>query len=240
MRAWHFIEEDRKLGYNDNRVVEVGETYSLLKGKPELCRNGMHGSVRLIDALSLGRGPVCCRVDITGDIQKSDDKLVGKHRKVLWMFDATNVLHEFACREAEDALKLVEKPDPRSVAAIEAKRKWLRGDISDDELEAAALAAALAAWAAAWAATLAAWAATFAARAAARASRAAAEAAAEAAAKGARAARAAWTASKGARAARAAWTASKGAAEEAGASRAVRIRQNKRLTSMITAARKNP
>jgi len=230
MRAWHFIEEDRKLGYNDNRVVEVGETYSLLKGKPELCRNGMHGSVRLIDALSLGRGPVCCRVDITGDIQKSDDKLVGKHRKVLWMFDATNVLHEFACREAEDALKLVEKPDPRSVAAIEAKRKWLRGDISDDELEAAALAAALAAWAAAWAATLAAWAATFAARAAARASRAsraAAEAAAEAAATGARAARAAWTASKG-------------AAEAAGASRAVRIRQNKRLTSMITAARKNP
>ncbi|MCI9544918.1 MAG: hypothetical protein HFE93_12220, partial [Acutalibacter muris] len=34
-------------------------------------------------------------------------------------------LHEFACRCAEEALKLVKDPDPRSVAAIEAKRKWL-------------------------------------------------------------------------------------------------------------------
>ncbi|MCI9553017.1 MAG: hypothetical protein HFE94_05730 [Acutalibacter sp.] len=47
------------------------------------------------------------------------------------------MLHEFACRCAEEALKLVEEPDPRSVAAIEAKRKWLRGEIGDRELEAA-------------------------------------------------------------------------------------------------------
>ena len=66
-------------------------------------------------------------------------------------------LHEFACRCAEEALKLVEDPDPRSVAAIEAKRKWLKGEISDEEL-AAAWAAAWAAWAAAWdAANVAAW-----------------------------------------------------------------------------------
>ena len=51
-------------------------------------------------------------------------------------------LHEFACRCAEEALKLVKDPDPRSVAAIEAKRKWLKGEISDEELAAA--------WAAAW------------------------------------------------------------------------------------------
>ena len=57
-------------------------------------------------------------------------------------------LHEFACRCAEEALKLVKDPDPRSVAAIEAKRKWLKGEISDEELAAA--------WAAAWAAACAA------------------------------------------------------------------------------------
>ena len=65
------------------------------------------------------------------------------------------VLHEFACRCAEEALKLVDNPDPRSVAAIEAKRRWLRGEIPDRELEdarAAARAACDAAWAAAWAA----------------------------------------------------------------------------------------
>ena len=60
------------------------------------------------------------------------------------------ILHEFACRCAEDALKLVENPDPRSIAAIEAKRKWLRGEITDKELDAAWDAARAAARAAAW------------------------------------------------------------------------------------------
>ena len=62
------------------------------------------------------------------------------------------ILHEFACRCAEYALSFVESPDPRSVAAIEAKRKWLRGEISDDELTAARAAASAAASAAARAA----------------------------------------------------------------------------------------
>ena len=47
------------------------------------------------------------------------------------------ILHEFACRCAEYALSFVESPDPRSIAAIEAKRKWLRGEITDAELHAA-------------------------------------------------------------------------------------------------------
>ncbi len=55
------------------------------------------------------------------------------------------VLHEFACRCAEEALKLVDNPDPRSVAAIEAKRKWLRGEIGNDALQAASDAASEAA-----------------------------------------------------------------------------------------------
>ena len=47
------------------------------------------------------------------------------------------ILHEFACRCAEYALSFVESPDPRSIAAIEAKRKWLRGKITDAELDTA-------------------------------------------------------------------------------------------------------
>ena len=46
------------------------------------------------------------------------------------------ILHEFACRCAEYALSFVESPDPRGIAAIEAKRKWLRGEITDAELAA--------------------------------------------------------------------------------------------------------
>lgn len=59
-------------------------------------------------------------------------------------FIHSDILNEFACRCAERALSRVENPDPRSVAAIEAKRAWMKGEISDAELDAA--------WAAAWAA----------------------------------------------------------------------------------------
>ena len=57
------------------------------------------------------------------------------------------ILHEFACRCAEYALSFVDNPDPRSIAAIDAKRKWLRGEIADKELAAAWAAARAAAWA---------------------------------------------------------------------------------------------
>lgn len=62
-------------------------------------------------------------------------------------FIDANILHEFACRCAEYALSFVDNPDPRSVAAIEAKRKWMRGEITDMEL-ADARDAALSVWAA--------------------------------------------------------------------------------------------
>ena len=100
------------------------------------------------------------------------------------------VLHEYACRCAEYALTFAREPDSRSIAAIEAKRKWLRGEISNDDLTAARAAAGSAAWAAADAAAGAA------ARAAARAAWTAADAAAWTAADAA-----AWTADAAARAA---------------------------------------
>jgi len=66
------------------------------------------------------------------------------------------ILHEFACRCAERALSMVENPDPRSLQAINAKRAWLRVEITDKELDAAwdaaSDAAGDAAFAAAWAA----------------------------------------------------------------------------------------
>ena len=72
------------------------------------------------------------------------------------------ILHEFACRIAEAVLmrerRAGREPDPRSWAAIDAKRKWLRGEIGDKELHAAREAAwcaamndaRCAAWQAAW------------------------------------------------------------------------------------------
>ena len=64
----------------------------------------------------------------------ADDKLWSVLREE---FIDASILHEFACRCAEYALSFADNPDPRSIAAIEAKRKWLRGEITDKELNAA-------------------------------------------------------------------------------------------------------
>ena len=83
------------------------------------------------------------------------------------------ILHEIACRCAEDALSRIDNPDPRSIHAIAVKRRWIAGEATNAELAAARAAA----WAAAWAAAQAAWAAAQAAEAAAGAAGAAAGAA---------------------------------------------------------------
>ncbi len=62
-------------------------------------------------------------------------------------------LHELACDFAQAVAHL--NPDPRVQAVIDAKRKWIKGEITNEEL-AAARAAALAARDAAWDAALAA------------------------------------------------------------------------------------
>jgi hypothetical protein len=183
MLAWHFLRDDRRLGYPPHRLVEVGQKLTV-KPPLELCKWGLHASKKAIDALNYAPGSIACRVELSGEILEGDDKVCATERTVLKMVDATNVLHEFACWCAEQALlqerEAGREPDPRSWAAIEAKRKWMRGEITDSELEAARVAAWDAArdvagaadwdaawdavWAAAWdAARVAAWDATWAA-----------------------------------------------------------------------------
>jgi len=70
----------------------------------------------------------------------------------LWVLLRTDIipeiqLHSIACDFAQAVSHL--NQDPRVQAAIDAKRKWIAGKISDKELEAAMAAA----WAATWEAT---------------------------------------------------------------------------------------
>ena len=154
IQVWHFIRADRLTGVG-RLHVEVGQTLTV-EGPLKLCEHGLHGSRKALDALYYAPGPVACKDEIWGDIIEDNDKLCGRYRKCLAMIDATTVLHEFACLCAERALtrerEMGREPDPRSWAAIEAKRKWLRGEIDDAKLAAARDAARAAARDAAWAA----------------------------------------------------------------------------------------
>ncbi len=132
--------------------VEVGQT--LTAARLVEC-----ASPRALDALRYARGTTICRTDPSG--------------KVLAVADATKTLHEFACWCAEQALlQAGHELDPRSWVALEVKRKWLKGEVTDEELalarDAAWIAAGLvastvitnaawAAWAAACAAARATW-----------------------------------------------------------------------------------
>jgi hypothetical protein len=225
IQGWHFLPDDRRLQWGTREVVTPGQVYECKfpythEGRtfyaPTLCAAGMHASKRAIDALRYAPGAVACRVAVWGNVNTGSDKLVGQYRMVSWMLDATALLHEFACRSAEDAAAPEENPDPRVLEAIAAKRKWLRGELTDNELAAARAATRAAARAAAEAAAGAAtWAAEWAA------ARAAAEAA-----TGAATWAAAWAARRSKKMG-AAWDAVWAAAWAA---------QNRRLTSMLVAA----
>ena len=73
-----------------------------------------------------------------------EDKLWAVLREEL--IDAP-LLHEFACRCAERALTNAKVEDKRSWDAIAAKRAWLRGEMTDEQLAKASATA----WDAAWA-----------------------------------------------------------------------------------------
>ena len=154
IKAWHFVDDDGKR--RDRLVEQVGETYHY-EGTPVMCESGLHASRKILDALQYARGFIVRRVECWGKAAEDADKLVCKHRKVLWEKDITNVLHEFACRVAEDALTTAMVTDERCWNAIKVKRLWLKGEATDKDLAAAGDAAWDAAWDAWTAARAAAW-----------------------------------------------------------------------------------
>ncbi len=156
MLGWHFLNDDKRLGYVDGRRVRVGRTITI-KGKPVMCEHGLHASKRLIDALPYARGNTICRVELGGTLKHGHDKSVATKRTVIWWINDEKLLHEFACRCATIALTQANITDQRCWAAIDTKRKWLRGEATDSELAAARAAASAAAYDAARAAAWSAW-----------------------------------------------------------------------------------
>jgi hypothetical protein len=211
MLGWHFSAEPC-LAYDDGRPIVIGETLTV-DYEPILCKQGLHASKRIIDALHYAPGSWVWRVELGGDVIVDTDKAVATERLTHWGYDATDVLRRFARRCALDVVHLWDCPD--------IVYKWLR--TGDESIRDAAYDAAAwdAAWAAAWdaswdAARAAAWDASW------DAARAATRDAAEAAARAATRDAASYAAEA------AAWSAAEAAA---------RTKQNRRLTAMISAGR---
>ena len=140
--AWHFLKPDKKLRFDPHTKIRTGQTVKCDPDKLSLCSYGLHASVNPLDALSFvdWENAIICRVELSGKILEGDDKLCASSRKVLWMAKADTVMHEFSCWCAEQVIPIWTKQypnDKRPQQAIDAKRLWLRGRITDQELAAA-------------------------------------------------------------------------------------------------------
>lgn len=157
--GWHWTDGEE---LRDGTPLVVGKTYRH-EGELILCpllsdlergAGGYHACRLILNGLEYALGCTVSRVLCSGDIIEDRDKFVARERKVLWTVDATDILHEFACQCAEEALAMVDPPDPRSVGAIAVKRAWLRGEATDSDLADAWSAARSAMGAAVWNASL--------------------------------------------------------------------------------------
>ena len=138
--AWHFIETRGSLR-DGSAAQECGIEVSPVA--PRICKSGLHASIRAIDALNFAPGSIIRRVRVYGNLQTEDDKVCGSHREVLWTADATVALRLFAVDCAESVFGLIEDEKAQWAAAwaIDAARRFARGEADVEELDAARAAA---------------------------------------------------------------------------------------------------
>jgi hypothetical protein len=119
IKGWHFTKADKKLRYNDNRIVTAGETITV-DCELKLCNSGLHMSKRITDALKFAPGTYVWRVqtndsyDIANEFQNviyDDNKLVSNNRTALWGFDAREIVLKYARKCALDIIHLWDAPD---------------------------------------------------------------------------------------------------------------------------------
>ena len=153
MIAWHFLKEDMCAGYGKERAWKVGDERTVKTKTIKLCERGYHSSPTLFDALEYAPGPMACIVEVSEPEAKDTTKQVSRTRKLLVAVNVDKELRQFAIDCAERALlrerEHGREPDARSWAALEAARAFIRGEITPEELYAAANAAYAAANAAA-------------------------------------------------------------------------------------------
>ena len=111
MKAWYFSTGDRRLRHGDGREIRLGETHAV-SGDIEMCSHGLHASKKLMDALYYAPGTIVYRVELSGKIEKGEDKLVAQKRTYLsGGIDVSETLRKFARMCALDVIDMWEAPD---------------------------------------------------------------------------------------------------------------------------------
>src|SRR3990172_1038406 len=106
MKAWYFAPANNRLAYGDDREIILGKSHTI-KETPKLCKVGLHGSVKLLDALQYTNSSQLYLVDISRKLSIGKDKICGQQRKYLAHIDATDILRTFARKQALINIKLI-------------------------------------------------------------------------------------------------------------------------------------
>jgi len=108
--AWWF-SEGNTLPHGDMRRVALGKTHKI-KGEVVPCENGLHASVRAIDALSYAPGNIVWRVECGGTVVQENDKLACSERTYIsGGIDVSDTLRKFARMCALDVVHLWDAPE---------------------------------------------------------------------------------------------------------------------------------
>ena len=144
VRAYYFSNKEKRLRHGDGRKIRKGVTHTF-QGEPRLCCQGLHGSIKPLNALRYAPGPIIWKVELSGEMDIGDDKISAQNRKYIEGIDGTELLRKFArmC-----ALDVVDKIKPyTSEADYDLIVKYLK--TGNEDLRSAARSAA---WSAAWSA----------------------------------------------------------------------------------------
>jgi hypothetical protein len=149
VHAWRFIDADKMMRFTPGPMrAQAGKSYHV-DGPISIGRNGLRGSPSVLDALDPARAAWLCRTYHYGVVvyleRMHGDILASSDCGVLWLVDASEILHEFGLWCAsEPSLYRTGIPDARSRRAMVLKRRWLEGTATSDELADARNAARLA------------------------------------------------------------------------------------------------
>jgi len=94
MLGWYFSNNSKQLRYGDGRKIRPGITHKVT-GVPFLCQWGLHASKNIVDALIWAPGLYIWRVELSGQLKFSSDKMVASERKYLWGYRSEDIFKKF-------------------------------------------------------------------------------------------------------------------------------------------------
>ncbi len=129
--AWHWMREDRQLRYPPHTRVEPGQTLRA-EGPLELNANGLHGSLRALDALRYAPGFIVARTAHGGEVAYGRDILCSRTRTALWIVDARAIILDWLCVILDRCLtgeaEVGHDPDARVWSVLTTLQRYARGE----------------------------------------------------------------------------------------------------------------